>query len=524
MSLLLAALVSLLLFSRSYADDSLADLVQAGQHEAALALVQAGANVNAPQSNKTTALHWAAYHGDVTLAKELIAHGAEADATNAYGSTPLGEAANVANVELMKLLLDAGASPESPNADGMTALMVAVRTGVTPAAELLIKRGANVNAAETWRGQTALMWAAGEARPDMVDLLIAHGANVSARAIANDWARQVTSEPRAQYRPTGGMTPLLYAARSGCERCVAAILEAGADINLPNPDGVTPLMVAIDNYHFDLAKYLLGKGANPTVWDWWGRTALYIAIDMNSYRGGGGFGEVPAPMDIPDKTSALDIARLLLEKGVDPNIQLVLHRPDRAGQGRFTDDPLRTGATPLTRAAVNCDLDAIKLLVAHGADANLPTAMGLTPLMVVSGMGVTTRDMRGGYQMTPKDQLQARSLAALDALIAAGADVNAKITDTTSWTARVARINSLTDKDGQTAIFAAAGWGWTDVVKYLIAHGADLGVKDAHGKTPLDAAKGQAGGRPDGASLSAETAKVVEDAMRASGVREASAG
>ena len=105
--------------------------------------------------------------------------------------------------------------------------------------------------------------------------------------LANDWPSQLTGEPRNQYRPAGGLTPLLYAARSGCTDCVQALLDAGADIpTRPNPDGVTPLMVAIDNFAFDAAKLLFERGANPHVWDWWGRTALYTAIDMNTYRSG----------------------------------------------------------------------------------------------------------------------------------------------------------------------------------------------------------------------------------------------
>ena len=124
--------------------------------------------------------------------------------------------------------------------------MLAARTGVVPVAELLLTHGANVNARESWRGQTALMWAAAENRPEMAEFLIAKGAKVDERAATNDWQNQITSEPRAQYRPTGGLTPLLYAVRVGCRRCVRALLDGGADIDLPTPDGVTPLMTAID--------------------------------------------------------------------------------------------------------------------------------------------------------------------------------------------------------------------------------------------------------------------------------------
>src|SRR5690606_3026828 len=150
-------------------------------------------------------------------------------------------------------------------------------------ARRLLDAGADPNAREHWRGQTALMWAADGAFPALVELLLERGADPTARAAANDWGVQITSEPRAQYRPTGGLTPLLYAARSGCADCVRAIVAAGEDVDRPTPDGVTALMLAIDNYEFDTAMTLLDLGANPHYADWWGRTALYLAVDMNTY-------------------------------------------------------------------------------------------------------------------------------------------------------------------------------------------------------------------------------------------------
>lgn len=475
----------------------LADVAESGDRARVLAMIETGADVNAAQSNGTTALHWAAYKGDTELARALLEHGAQAAVTNAYGATPLAEAVNLAVVELVELLLEAGADPDSPNADGQTALMLAVRTGAMPVAELLVLHGANVNATETWKNQTALMWAAGENFPDMAEFLIAHGAEVNVRASANDWERQITSEPRGQYRPRGGLTPLLYAARSGCLRCAAAMIEAGADVDLPDPDGVTPLVMALDNYQFDTAKLLLEHGANPHISDWSGRTPLYVAVDMNTYLGTGGFGSPLTPPVMDDEHTALELARMLLEAGVDPNVQLALHRPDRAGQGRFLDDVLRTGATPLLRAALDRDVASIQLLLDHGADVNLPNVMGVTPLMVAAGMGTTGRDMRGSFGR----DVQARALEALAVLIAAGADVNARVSDTSNWTARIARSSSMTEREGQTALYTAAGFGWAEVVAYLIEHGARVDVEDASGKTPLDAARAGQGGRTNEAAV-----------------------
>src|SRR5690606_34404982 len=156
-----------------------------------------------------------------------------------------------------------------------------------------------------------------------------------------------TNEPRAQYRPTGGLTPLLYAARAGCADCVRAILAAGEQVDRPTPDGVTALMLAIDNYEFDTAMVLLDEGANPHYADWWGRTALYLAVDLNTYE--------PRMPAHPRSTSVtgMDLVRRLLAAGVEVDPQLNMHRPGRGGNSaRFTDYLLTTGAAPLLRAAI----------------------------------------------------------------------------------------------------------------------------------------------------------------------------
>src|SRR5690606_23357703 len=143
------------------------------------------------------------------------------------------------------------------------------RTSNVEAAKLLISHGANVNVREQWRGQTPLMWAAAEAQPAMVRLLAEHGAEVDARSAVNEWGRQVTAEPRMQARPSGGFTPLLYAARKGCAECAEILIEAGADVNLPDPDGVTPLLLATLNFNFDTAALLIRRGAEVDRWDLW---------------------------------------------------------------------------------------------------------------------------------------------------------------------------------------------------------------------------------------------------------------
>src|SRR5262249_3372030 len=230
------------------ADNSLAGKIQAGDRAAALKMIAAGADVNAAQGDGTTPLHWAVYKIDVELTRTLLQRGAKVNVMNNYGSGPLAEAVKVADPRPVGMLLDAGSDANSPNQEGQTALMLAARAGSVDVAGLLVRHGADVNAKEKWRGQTALMWAADSGSAELTKFRTRSKADVNARALANDWATQMTGEPRNQYRPTGGMTPLLYAARAGCKDCVAALLDAGADVNRPNPDGVTPLIVAMDNF------------------------------------------------------------------------------------------------------------------------------------------------------------------------------------------------------------------------------------------------------------------------------------
>jgi ankyrin repeat protein len=470
------------------ADNSLAGLIQAGNRDAALKMIAAGADVNAAQGDGTTPLHWAVYKIDGELTRALLARGAKPNVINKYGSSPLAEAVKVADARLVGMLLDAGSDANVPNQEGQTALMLAARAGSLDVAEQLVRHGADVNAKEKWRGQTALMWAADARSAELTRFLINRKADVHARAVANDWPTQMTGEPRNQYRPTGGMTPLLYAARSGCKDCVAALLDAGADPNRPTPDGVTPLIVAMDNFAFDTAKLLFERGANPHVWDWWGRTPLYTAIDMNTYSLDA-YEERTGPPIVTEKTTALELARLFLDAGVNPNPQLNMHRPGRGGNsGRFADEIMTTGATPLLRAAGSQDKEAVRLLLDHGGRVDVPNVMGVTPLIAAAGLG-----MEPSPRFNPDAaDVQDRSIATLELLLAKGADVNARITDVKSTTARMGRGSSLPERGGQSAVFGAVQWAWPRVVQYLVAHGANVDIKDDRGVSPLDAASGRA--------------------------------
>ncbi len=267
----------------------LASLIQAGDRKAALDMIRAGADVNEAQPDGTRPIHWAVYRVDYEVMEALIAKKAKADVRNELGSTPLAEAVKLGDARMVKMLLDAGSGPEGANDDGQTALMLAIKNGDLALVQMLVNAGANVNVVEKVQDQTPLMWAASanQNAEEMVKLLLSKGANVKARAKSTDWPAQMTSEPRAQYHSYGGLTPLDYAARNGCYYCVEALVGAGADVNVPNIlEGITPLMTALDSSHNDVAKFLLDHGANPKVWDVYGRTALYIAVDHKAAGGG----------------------------------------------------------------------------------------------------------------------------------------------------------------------------------------------------------------------------------------------
>jgi len=481
-------------FAHAAGPQTLTDLIRTGHREAALAaLTSPDIDVNAADPDGSTPLLWATYEVDHELVRVLLEKGARARVSNQFGASPLEQAVKVADVDLVRMLLAAGADPESPNPDGQTALMLAASVGSLPIAKMLIAHGAQVNTVERFRGQTALMWAAAENHPDVVELLLKHGADYKLRAKYDDWPRQITSEPRAQFRQGGGFTALLYAMRGRCYRCAVALVKAGADIEQPNPEGITPLINALDNRAWDIAMFLLDKGANPGAWDMYGRTPLYVAVDMNSFTGPWGFGPPansfghqhdhdPPP---PGKFKGMDVVNRLLASGVDPNHQLTRMRPTTNGRGRFADYMLRGGAGPLLVATLSYDDVAIRALLAHGAQPDLPNVYQITPLMLAAG---SNDEIRFLQQEHP--DLEARAIKVVDLLLDAGANVNYRITDSHTHTAQLAGARgTAAEAEGQTALMAAARLGWDQMVKHLLARGADPTLRDARGKTALDFAR-----------------------------------
>jgi ankyrin repeat protein len=460
----------LLLPLMASAQQSLPDLVNAGRHTQALALIAEGADVNQPSVDGTTALHWAVYQEDVGLVERLVSLGADPNRSNEYGASPMTVAADHGNVSIMRLLLDAGGDPESPNREGQTLLMAVARTGNTDTARLLLEHGVDVNSLERWGGQSALMWAASQRQPAMVSLLIEHGAEVNIRGKDHNWPRWVTSEPRNKPLDYGGYTPLLYAAREGCAACVEALLEGGADINMPDLWGETPLIMALLNRHYDTAAILIDRGADINRWDWWGRTALYNAIDLNIIPGSRR-GDLP----VPDTLTGLDVARMLLEKGAYADMRLKKEPPFRGGDRGYTDGSpdsrvLSGGATALHKAAKAGDVEAVKLLLEFGARVDLPNMIyDVTPMLTAAGVwrvyGIFMERPISGVYKTGRDAAQIMSL-----LMNAGAS----IFDVAA--------------NGQNVAHGAAKAGWIEPIQLAFDHGVDINVPDVGGYTPRDLA------------------------------------
>jgi ankyrin repeat protein len=493
----LVGLVGLLLCALSGASfaQTLPELVERGEREEALRLIAAGAAVDERSADNTTALHWAAHHGDLEVVKALLARGASAMLYNDYGVTALAVAAVEADPAIVDALLRAGADVEQSNHQGQTPLMVVARTGRVETAQLILARNALVNASEGFGGQTALMWAAAQKHPEMIRLLIAHGAEVDARGKVHDWQRRVTAEPRIKIMQTGGFTPLLYAARGGCVACIEPLVAGGADVDLSDPYGMTPLVLALYNRQFDTAMALIEHGADVDQWDWWGRSPLYLAIELN---------RIPDSRrnDLPalDAHTGLDVVCELLARGANVNMRLK-HQPplrsDPGDRGYVDGGPdvlvVSPGATALLVAAKASDDAAVQLLRANGANVDAANVFGITPVMAAAGVGHWYGVFRE-YPTIGRYKTGAAAVATMKLLLAAGATLGGRTTELSIGFQRP-RVAGL------TAAHGAAFQGWNEVIEFLHEQGEPIDAKQTSrdGATPRDVALAE--GNPETAAL-----------------------
>ena len=455
-------------------DARLADAVQRRDKPAVLSLLKEKADVNAPQGDGATALHWAAYLEDAETAALLIRAGAKVSTPNNYGVTPLVLASENGNAAIIEELVKAGADPNGAVRSKETPLMLAARAGRVGAVKALLSAGADVNAKESWNGQTALMWAAAAGQGPAVQALIEGGADLQARS-------------------TAGTTPLIFAVRKGDLPSVKALLAAGADVNEKRPDLATPLLVAIINGHEDLVDLLLEKGADPnaeggsTALSVQGTRARPLKIDLKTpphrqqllevaTEGGNGRNNSwgrplqaavhVANWHISDEFIAVNIDRLrviksLLAHGADVNGRNTDMEPRWSG-ARYRRRLV--GATAFLFAAKVADVDVMRLLLEHGADPKINTGVNITPLMAAAGIAWASNQDRASEEQV---------LEAVKLLVEkVGADVNA--------------VNDV----GEAAMHAAAYRGANSVVQYLYDKGAKLDVVAKDGRTPLIIADG----------------------------------
>ena len=497
---LLAAAVFVAVASAS-GDSPLTKAVKANDVQAVRVLMKSGTDVNVRSGDGSTPLLWAANNGSVEIARLLIANKAAVDVANDFGITPLLQASRVGDSAMVDLLLRSGANPNKAHPEGETPLLAASRSGSVPTVRLLLTRGVDVNAAEKFQNTTAVMWAAAEGHIDVVDVLIEAGADINRQGHITT----LTDRNNADH-PTGGFTPLMWAARSGNDALVRRLVEKGAKVNQKNGDEASAAMVAMYNDRFDVAGTLIELGSDVN------DGSLYVAVEMrDATTDQFAFDGSRRRPDYPNKLTALDLMRILLEKGADPNqrFQGQFHSTHMPNTDRFDN-------TPFFRAAVAADVEALKLMVGHGAKLDqMPpveaepekkpgdiTVGGRRPnpnagrtAAYVAMTGGRGPAMTGGPAYIRdgappyREPGSRKPEEAVAILLEAGANANAK------------------SSDGTTLLHQAARLGNLEMIRALAKAKVDFSQKNDDGFTALDVAEGKkaasgagarAGGPPGG--------------------------
>jgi ankyrin repeat protein len=465
-----------------------ADAAKARDAAAVKALLKTGADVNAAQGDGMTALHWAASNGDAGLAQMLLSAGANVRATTRLGGiTALHMASQAGHAPVVAALIAAGADPNAATTTGASPLMLAARSGNSDAVTRLVETGADINAREKGFGQTALMVAAGLDRADVVKLLIARGADWKAASAIADL--KALSSPMEDGSGRPGPPP------AAAGRVDVPGVTRGYRYNelIGTQGGLTasPLLVALINGHFDLAAYLLDKGASPNLLSDAGVSPLYAVLNVHWAP----IAAYPQPRShLQQSRNYLDVMKALLDKGGDANAR-VRRKVWYSGYNFDQSGVDEAGATAFWRAAYAADVAAMKLLVSYGADASLPTTKlfsrrgpedptagadksglppiviggpGATPLHAAAGPGYAMGFAGNSHHVAPSGMLPAVKYLVEEL----GADVNA------------------VDADGNTAVHHAASRGDNEMIRFLVSKGADVKKFNRAGQTTIDVANG----------------------------------
>lgn len=469
-----------------------ADAVMNRSADRVLTLLNQKADVNVPQADGTTALLWAVRHDDLATVDQLIRAGADVKAQNRDGATAMYLACVNGNVAAIERLIKAGADVNATFlTHGETPLMEASRSGNIEVVKLLLDHGAQVDAKDTIKATTALMWAAEQNHPEVVRMLAAKGADVNAQStVGTAKKRYGVVYAQGEDAHTGGVTPLVLAAREGALAAVEALYEVKANLNKPSGDGSSAMLVAIQNGHYDVAKFLVDKGADVNLANEKGWNPLYLTVKHRNIE----TGTIP----VPHQDQAMGFIQVLLDHKVNVNARVKANTEIRNGQRATWLN--EAGATPFLRAALCGDIEVMKMLVAHGADPKIATDDHTTPLMAAAGVGYSDGFIH--------DRSVEETIEAMKYILDLGADVNAA------------------NDAGLTALHGAAHKAANEEIQLLVDRGADLGAKDhgskafgqnSPGLLPLNWAEGVPVG-VQSAIYHADTVDLITKLMKDKGV------